>query len=67
MKLATLKFVVDDDFEPGKCYCCPLSIEDMNIEGDDTEHRCVMGYRFCDCPLKLDLITYAMDEEDITD
>lgn len=62
MRIATLKIPVKDSFEPGECFSCPLA-----IEKDDAEHHCVMGYRYCDCPLRLELYTYAMDEEDITD
>lgn len=62
MKMAKVKFIVNDDFETGECYSCPLA-----IDLGEGEYRCALGYRFCDCPIELDYNSYAMDEEDITD
>ena len=63
MRVARVKFIVRDDFEPGGCLGCPLSIYD----DDDHTTRCSLDYRNCDCPIQLDDYSYAMDEEDITD
>ena len=38
------EFKVDDDFEAGCCYDCPLY--------DFTEELCQMGYRYEECPLE---------------
>ena len=38
------EFEVDDDFEIGCCYDCPL----YNF----TEELCQIGYRYEECPLK---------------
>lgn len=57
MKIAKIKFIVNDDFECGDCIGCPLY-------GDE---GCALNYRNCDCPIELDYNSYAMDEEDITD
>jgi hypothetical protein len=32
MKIASIEFEVDDDFEPGQCYDCPLSHLDENYD-----------------------------------
>ena len=63
MKIARIKFIVRDDFEPGDCIGCPLYYDDATSE----EGNCSLGYRNCDCPIELDYNSYAMDEEDITD
>lgn len=62
MKIAKIKFMVMDGFETGDCYSCPLA-----VDLGEGEYRCVLHYRFCDCPIQLDDYSYAMDEEDITD
>lgn len=64
MKIAKIKFMVRDDFEPGDCVGCSLSYYDSEEDGD---YRCPLYYRSCDCPIQLDDYSYAMDEEDITD
>lgn len=62
MKIAKIKFMVKDNFEPGDCISCPLA-----VDLDEGEFRCSLDYRNCDCPIQLDNYGYAMDEEDITD
>ena len=62
MKMAKIKFIVNDDFETGECYSCPLA-----VDLGEGEYRCALHYRFCDCPIQLDDYSYAIDEEDITD
>lgn len=63
MKMAKVKFIVNDDFETGECYSCPLCYDDATSE----DGNCSLGYRSCDCPIQFDDYSYAMDEEDITD
>jgi hypothetical protein len=63
MKIARVKFIVKDDFETGDCCSCPLGSY-ISSTGNTV---CVMNYRNCDCPIRLDDYSYAMDEEDITD
>ena len=62
MKIAKVKFMVEDNFETGECCSCPLA-----VDLGEGEYRCTLYYRFCDCPIELDDYSYAMDEEDITD
>lgn len=58
MKEYKLTLVMPDDFEPGDCFHCPLGVED-----EDYDYYCVMGYRYCDCPLREGQAV----EEDYTD
>lgn len=63
MRVARVKFLVKDEFEPGDCLNCPLG----SYVSSTGNAVCAMGYRSCDCPIELDYNSYAMDEEDITD
>ena len=49
MKEAILKLSVDDDFEKGMCYDCPMSLDDG--KGGD---YCSLGAMFDECPLEVE-------------
>lgn len=44
IKKLKYEFEVNDDFEAGCCYDCPLY--------DFTEEHCEIGYRYDKCPLE---------------
>lgn len=48
MKIARIEFEVDDDFEPGQCYDCPLSYFD-----EDFGTICPMYLDGSKCEIKL--------------
>ena len=48
MKIAHIEFEVDDDFEPGQCYDCPLSYLDK-----DLDTICPMYLNGSKCEIKL--------------
>lgn len=54
MKTITLNICVDDDFEPGCCYDCPLSYDDVE---DDWNAVCVLFSDGMHCPLKPNLLS----------
>ena len=53
MKTITLNMCVDDDFEPGYCYDCPLSYDDME---NDWNPVCVLFSDSVHCPMKPNLL-----------
>lgn len=44
------EFEVDEDFEKGCCYDCPLSYTDF--DDDDYNPRCVLWIGYYECPLE---------------
>lgn len=55
MKQFTMTFNVEDDFEPGCCYDCPLHYDYWFEDGDDGTDGtpvCVLGCSYEECPIK---------------
>lgn len=55
MKSITLNMCVDDDFEPGCCYDCPLSYESTD-PFEEINIICVLGHDWIKCPMKPNLL-----------
>lgn len=51
MKKIKLELEVEDDFEKGMCYGCPISYCDADL---DFEHFCSLGSTFDSCPLEIE-------------
>lgn len=50
-----IELELDDDFEPGDCYNCPLSYEETWYDEDDGWefwNRCVLNTRYDECYLR---------------
>jgi len=57
MKTINLTLEVNDDFEPGDCFGCPLSYDKYYYDEDDGggewDTHCVLSCTYEDCPLKI--------------
>lgn len=62
MKIVTLNLSVEDDFEPGNCYDCPLNVS--YDSGYDDEPYCVLCRKYTDCPLTVLRPLAGYDESD---
>ena len=51
MKKIKLEIEVEDDFEKGMCYSCPIAYCDANL---DFEYFCPLCYTFETCPLEIE-------------
>ena len=54
MKKGKVKFDLEDDFEVGDCYDCPLyAVLGEGMYGD-TEMACQLGYQSSECPIEFE-------------